>query len=76
MRKALELHVKDLQDRLDQAEVNALKGGKRIIQKMEQRVNIFQDTLKLLNFVYKNILLRFMNLKLNLKQNKDIIMIL
>ena len=39
MRKALELHVKDLQDRLDQAEVNALKGGKRIIQKMEQRVN-------------------------------------
>jgi len=41
MRKALELHVKDLQERLDQAEANALKGGKRIIQKLEARVSSF-----------------------------------
>ena len=38
MRKALEQHVKDLQVRLDEAETNALKGGKRIIQKLEQKV--------------------------------------
>ena len=38
MRKALEQHVKDLQVRLDEAESNALKGGKRIIQKLEQKV--------------------------------------
>ena len=40
MRKALEQHVKDLQVRLDEAESNALKGGKRIIQKLEQKVII------------------------------------
>lgn len=38
LRKALEQQVKDLQARLDEAEANALKGGKRIIQKLEQRV--------------------------------------
>jgi myosin heavy chain 6/7 len=38
LRKNLEQQVKDLQVRLDEAEVNALKGGKRIIQKLEQRV--------------------------------------
>jgi myosin heavy chain 6/7 len=40
LRKSLEQQVKDLQVRLDEAEANALKGGKRIIQKLEQRVNI------------------------------------
>jgi myosin heavy chain 6/7 len=38
LRKALEQQVKDLQVRLDEAEASALKGGKRIIQKLEQRV--------------------------------------
>ena len=38
LRKSLEQQVKDLQVRLDEAEANALKGGKRIIQKLEQRV--------------------------------------
>jgi hypothetical protein len=38
LRKTLEQQVKDLQVRLDEAEANALKGGKRIIQKLEQRV--------------------------------------
>ena len=39
LRKNLEIQIKDLQIRLDDAEGNALKGGKRIIQKLEQRVN-------------------------------------
>lgn len=39
LRKGLEQQVKDLQTRLDEAEGNALKGGKRIIAKLEQRVS-------------------------------------
>ncbi|XP_038110368.1 myosin heavy chain, muscle isoform X11 [Culex quinquefasciatus] len=38
MRKALEQQIKELQVRLDDAETNALKGGKKAIQKLEQRV--------------------------------------
>ncbi len=38
LRKGLEQQIKDLQTRLDEAEGNALKGGKRIIAKLEQRV--------------------------------------
>jgi predicted nuclease with TOPRIM domain len=38
LRKGLEQQVKDLQTRLDEAEGNVLKGGKRIIAKLEQRV--------------------------------------
>jgi len=37
-RKGLELQVKDLQLRLEQAEGNALKGGKKLVQKLEQRI--------------------------------------
>jgi cob(I)alamin adenosyltransferase len=40
LRKGLEQQIKDLQTRLDEAEGNALKGGKRIIAKLEQRVSI------------------------------------
>ena len=39
MRRALESQVKELQVRLDEAEASAMKGGKRMIQKLEQRVN-------------------------------------
>jgi hypothetical protein len=39
LRKGLEQQIKDLQTRLDEAEGNALKGGKRIIIKLEQRVS-------------------------------------
>ena len=39
LRKGLEQQIKDLQTRLDEAEGNALKGGKRIIAKLEQRVS-------------------------------------
>merc|ERR1711868_21567 len=38
MKKALEQQVKDMQGRLDEAEATAFKGGKRMIQKLEQRV--------------------------------------
>ncbi|MDJ8948219.1 hypothetical protein PO867_15135, partial [Clostridium perfringens] len=38
MRRGMESQVKDLQARLDEAEAAALKGGKRMIQKLEQRV--------------------------------------
>ena len=40
LRKGLEQQVKDLQTRLDDAEGNALKGGKRVISKLEQRVRL------------------------------------
>ena len=39
LRKALESQIKDMQVRLDEAEAQALKGGKKIIQKLEQRVS-------------------------------------
>jgi len=53
MRKGLEQQVKDLQIRLDEAEASALKGGKRIIQKLETRVNLF-----LLSFIFFTFLLK------------------
>ncbi len=40
MRRTLESQVKELQARPDEAEAGALKGGKRMIQKLEQRVSI------------------------------------
>ena len=39
MRRTLESQVKELQARLDEAEASAMKGGKRMIQKLEQRVS-------------------------------------
>lgn len=38
MRKGMEQQIKELQIRVDEAEVAALKGGKRIIQKLEAKV--------------------------------------
>ena len=37
-RKILECQVKDMQQRLDEAESNALKGGKKAVNKMESRI--------------------------------------
>ena len=37
-RKLLECQTKDMQIRLDEAEVNALKGGKKAMNKMETRI--------------------------------------
>ncbi|CAF1208717.1 unnamed protein product [Adineta steineri] len=39
LRKGLEQQIKDLQTRLDESENNPLKGGKRIIAKLEQRIH-------------------------------------
>lgn len=45
LRKALETQIKELQVRLDEAEQNALKGGKKAIQKLEQRVRELENEL-------------------------------
>ncbi|CAF4199714.1 unnamed protein product [Rotaria sp. Silwood2] len=39
LRKGLEQQIKDLQTRLDESEANSLKGGKRVIAKLEQRIH-------------------------------------
>lgn len=44
MKKNLEVTVKDLQHRLDEAETLALKGGKKQIQKLEARVGCPRKT--------------------------------
>ncbi|XP_065091225.1 myosin heavy chain, muscle-like [Ochlerotatus camptorhynchus] len=45
LRKALEQQIKELQVRIDEAETNALKGGKKAIQKLEQRVRELESEL-------------------------------
>ncbi|CAF1238599.1 unnamed protein product [Rotaria sordida] len=47
LRKGLEQQIKDLQGRLDEAEANALKGGKRIIAKLEQRIHELESEIEL-----------------------------
>merc|ERR1739849_24716 len=44
-RKILEAQSKDLQQRLDEAETNALKGGKKAMNKMETRIRELQSEL-------------------------------
>ena len=44
-RKLLECQLKDAQQRLDEAEVNALKGGKKAMNKMESRIRELQSEL-------------------------------
>merc|ERR1711934_315121 len=44
-RKLLECQVKDTQQRLDEAETNALKGGKKAMNKMESRIRELQSEL-------------------------------
>lgn len=41
-RKSMEIHLKDLQARLNEAEANALKGGKKTIAKLEERARILE----------------------------------
>merc|ERR1719167_1273479 len=45
LRKAMESQLKDLQIRLDEAEAQALKGGKKIIQSLELRVRELENEL-------------------------------
>merc|ERR1719438_688220 len=44
-KKLLEAQVKDAQSRLDEAEQNALKGGKKAISKMETRIRELESEL-------------------------------
>merc|ERR1719490_612842 len=44
-RKLLECHVKEMQSRLDEAETNALKGGKKAMNKMETRIRELESEL-------------------------------
>ena len=44
-RKLLEAQVKDLQARLDDAEQNALKGGKKAMSKMDTRIRELESEL-------------------------------
>merc|ERR1711931_321347 len=44
-RKILEVQAKDMQQRLDEAETNALKGGKKAMNKMETRIRELESEL-------------------------------
>merc|ERR1712064_241917 len=44
-KKLLEAHVKDAQSRLDEAEQNALKGGKKAMAKMDTRIRELESEL-------------------------------
>merc|ERR1711864_26890 len=44
-RKVLEAQSKDMQQRLDEAETNALKGGKKAMNKMDTRIRELQSEL-------------------------------
>merc|ERR1712117_157070 len=45
-RKLLDCQVKDMQQRLDEAESNALKGGKKAMNKMETRIRELESELE------------------------------
>merc|ERR1711894_680935 len=45
-RKLLECQLKDAQTRLDEAETNALKGGKKAMNKMESRIRELQSEME------------------------------
>merc|ERR1712038_255145 len=45
-RKLLECQLKDAQTRLDEADTNALKGGKKAMNKMETRIRELQSELE------------------------------
>ena len=44
-KKVIEAQVKDLQSRVDEAEMNALKGGKKAMHKMESRIRELESEL-------------------------------
>lgn len=45
LRKGLEQQIKEMQVRLDEAEAAALKGGKKIIAKLEERIRALESEL-------------------------------
>ena len=45
IRKGLEVQIKEMQVRLDEAEAAALKGGKKIIAQLEARIRSLEQEL-------------------------------
>lgn len=50
VKKGLEAQIKDMSSRLDEAEQMALKGGKKIIQKLEGKVRRRRDACTVCNW--------------------------
>merc|ERR1712001_541760 len=55
-RKLLECQIKDMQNRLDEAESNALKGGKKAMNKMDTRIRELESELDAENRRYADAL--------------------
>lgn len=70
LRKDLEIQLKDIQLRLNDAEMNALKGGKRLVQKLEQRIHELESQLDL---EHKHNQETLKEMKKNDKRIKDLI---
>ena len=77
MKKNLEVTVKDLQHRLDEAENLAMKGGKKQLQKLESRVR-YWNTWMYLHFQHNKSIfiehfdfLRCVSWKQRLRVNRD-----
>lgn len=82
MKKNLEVTVKDLQHRLDEAESLAMKGGKKQLQKLEARVcpyeyqlilrfNLRSAVIQIHDVGYYLLCFRFVSWRVKLKQNRD-----
>ena len=77
MKKNLEVTVKDLQHRLDEAENLAMKGGKKQLQKLESRVRYWHTWMYLQFKHNKSIFidifyfLRYVSWKQRLRVNRD-----
>ena len=68
-RKLLECQTKDVQQRLDEAETNALKGGKKAMNKMETRIRELQSELDAENRRYAD---SMKNLRKSERQIKEL----
>ncbi len=56
MKKHFEIQVKEFQIRIDEAEALGLKGGKKMLQKMEQRVSITETSpLLIVNIIIRRL---------------------
>merc|ERR1712109_443657 len=68
-RKLLECQVKDMQQHLDEAETNALKGGKKAMNKMETRIRELESELEAENRRFSD---AQKNLRKSERRNKEI----
>jgi len=54
LRRALEVQVKELQVRVDEAEAAALHGGRKTIQALEQRVRRILSSIHICSMLFSN----------------------